>query len=612
MGQLWKKENQQFTELLFLYYNVRDLPCHDFFDCITAKTAVSTEAGYERIEMRRKGQRKIVKFAALLLATALLGAAPAQASGVQVNPTIRVGIFFGGSALPGANLLNHVGSGYRFGYFDSGLNFIQLGFTGETAISMVKTQNVWYHEGQYTDAAGSGPAVGCYHLLLPGSYPDFQSAQAAAALYPGGFPAWIDGVYQVRVGAYLDGGSAQAAQTALGLGSAQVVGTSGSGVSVVQTSTGKILFQFDSTGGLFFAVKPGLDELTKTQTIFRNNTYYGSFQYQRSGGNMTVVNVLPMEDYIQGVVLSEMMASWPVEALKAQAVCARTYGYRKLLEGKHRASGFDICNGVDCQAYRGIAGMTDGSRQAVEETYGEYIWYGASLAEPVYFNSDGGATESAVNVWSENVPYLQGKIDPYEAAAASQIERYNWTVTFTRQELTDLLNAKGHANSGIVDVRVSQTSPTGNVTAITFIDSSGKTITRTKESCRTLLGLRSQRYTISGGSGTGEGGAFYVDAGETLPTLSSAYAIDGSGGIGQAAPGGQAYAITGGGEVSLVAGAAGNAANTSASNVFTFTGSGWGHSVGMSQWGAYAMAEAGYAYRDILQFYYTGIEVRQP
>ena len=218
MGQLRKKENQQFTELLLLYYNVRDLPCHDFFDCITAKTAVSTEAGYERMQMRRKGQRKIVKFAALFLAAALLGAAPAQASGVQVNPTIRVGIFFGGNALPGANLLNHVGSGYRFGYFDSGLNFIQLGFTGETAISMVKTQNVWYHEGQYTDAAGSGPAVGCYHLLLPGSYPDFQSAQAAAALYSGGFPAWIDGVYQVRVGAYLDGGSAKAAQAALGLG----------------------------------------------------------------------------------------------------------------------------------------------------------------------------------------------------------------------------------------------------------------------------------------------------------------------------------------------------------------------------------------------------------
>ena len=71
--------------------------------------------------MRRKGQRKIVKFAALFLAAALLGAAPAQASGVQVNPTIRVGIFFGGNALPGANLLNHVGSGYRFGYFDSTL-----------------------------------------------------------------------------------------------------------------------------------------------------------------------------------------------------------------------------------------------------------------------------------------------------------------------------------------------------------------------------------------------------------------------------------------------------------------------------------------------------------
>ena len=73
-----------------------------------------------------------------------MGAAPAQAASVQVNPTIRVGLFYGGSALPGANLLNEVGSGYRFGYFDGSLRFVPLGSTAKTAISMVKDQTVYY------------------------------------------------------------------------------------------------------------------------------------------------------------------------------------------------------------------------------------------------------------------------------------------------------------------------------------------------------------------------------------------------------------------------------------------------------------------------------------
>lgn len=575
--------------------------------------------------MMQKKKRRIVQVASIfLLAALLMPALPARAVSVEVNPTIRVGLFFGSSVLPGANLLNDEGTGYRFGYFNGSMEFIQLGYSSQTAISMVKTQNVWYQSGQYTDSGGSGVAVGCYHLLLPGVYGDFSSAQAAASQYSGGFPAWIDGSYQVRVGAYLDSGSAQAAQYSLGLSGTQIVGTSGSGVSVVETGTSRILFQFDSTGGNFLAVKPGLDEFTKTKTVFRNKRYFGAFEYRRSGGNLTVVNVLPMEDYVQGVVPSEMVATWPVEALKAQAVCARTYGYWHMLRRKHGADGFDICNGVHCQAYGGIAEMTANSQRAVDETYGQYLWYNGSLTEPVYFNSDGGATESAVNVWTEDIGYLQGKLDPYEAAVADQIEKYNWTVTFTRQELTDRLNAAGYTNSGIVDFRVTQTSPTGNVIAITFTDSSGKTFTRTKEACRTLLGLRSQRYTVSGGSGGGNtgstggsGSVFYVDGGEVLSSLNGAYAIDGGGNVGEAAMGGQAYAITGSGAISPITGSSGAAgpsvpAGTGGGNTFVVSGSGWGHGVGMSQWGANAMASAGYTYLDILQFYYTGIEVRQP
>ena len=564
--------------------------------------------------MIRSVRKRIVQFAAAALALALMAGAPAggsaAASPVTADPVIRVGLFYGSSALDGANLLNDVGSGYRLGYYDSQRVFHALAQTTETAISVVKTQNVYYGTGVdwsgsgYYDSPVSGVMVGCWHIVLPGSYASYQEAQTAANAY-GGFAAWIDGAWQVRVGAYGDQASAQTAMAALGL-AGTVAGTSSYGVSVVKTGTGQILFQFDdSSGALCLGIQPGLDDSVKTETIFRGNTYYGGFQYQRvNGGDLTVSSVLTLDDYIQGVIVREMSSSWPLEALKAQAVCARTYAYRNYAAQRHSSQGFDLCNSTHCQAYSGMSNVTAESSRAVTETHGEYLWYGGELIDAVYFSSDGGATESSENVWGGALPYLVGKEDPYEVYAADQIPNYRWTVTFTARELTDLLNEKGYVNSGIVDFRVTRTTPTGNVAEITFTDASGKSWSKVRDDCRTFLGLRSLRYTVTGGSGAG---GYPVNSGGSLSSLTGAYALDGSGNT-VSLTGGTVYAIGGDGTV----GAVQPAASGSSSGVFTISGSGWGHSVGMSQWGAYAMAKQGYGYRDILNFYYTGIEVRTP
>ena len=564
--------------------------------------------------MKRTLKKRFVQFAAGLLSCALLMMVPVaktQAASVTVDPVIRVGLFYGSTALPGANLLNDVGSGYRLGYYDTNRSFQQLAQTSETAISVVKTQNVYYGiSGKWTgyfDTISSDIVVGCYHLALPDIYSTYDQAAAAAAQWPGGFVAWIDGSYQVRVGAYTDNASALTAQTMLGLTNATITGTSSAGVSVVKTGTNQILFQFDSTSGLCLGIKPGLDDSVKTETIFRGNTYYGGFQYQRvNGGNLTVSNVISLEDYVQGVIVEEMSSSWPLEALKAQAVCARTYAYRNYTAQKHSSQGFDLCNSTHCQAYEGMTNVTAESSRAVTETRGEYLWYSGSLIDAVYSSHDGGATESAVNVWGGNVPYLIGKVDPYEASVASKVPNYNWTVTYTAQELTDLLNSKGYINSGIVDFKVTKTSPTGNAIEITFTDSSGKSWSKIRDECRTFLGLRSIHYTVTSSGGTASG--YPVNGSGSLSTLTGAYAIDGSGNTATLIDG-NVYAITGNGSISSVQPSA-SSGGTSA--VFTITGSGWGHNVGMSQWGAYAMAQQGYSYRDILNFYYTGIEVRQP
>ena len=104
--------------------------------------------------------------------------------------------------------------------------------------------------------------------------------------------------------------------------------------------------------------------------------------------------------------------------------------------------------------------LTGGNtRQAVEETEGLVIRYNNALIDAVYSSSDGGATENAENVWYHAEPYLRGKTDPYEAAIASSIPNYNWTVTFTADELTTKLRASGRSCAQIVDFRVTETTP---------------------------------------------------------------------------------------------------------------------------------------------------------
>lgn len=542
----------------------------------------------------RKKIRQIAACALLLLALAPAGA---QATAVPDNPTVRIGLYYGSGALPSANLENSVGSGYRLGYFDGSRKFCQLGSTDETQITMLKSTTMYLSGGAYSETASSSAvAVGCYHIQLPGSYTGYAAARGAADARTDAFPAWVGGTYYVRVGAYVSKEAAQAAQTALGLTGGTMVCDSDSAVTVVCTKTGTVLFQFDGGGACALAVEPGLDDTAKTTTWFKGYRYYGAFQYQRQGGgNLTVVNFVPLEDYLKGVLPYEMGASWPVEALKAQAVCARTYTVMNL--GKHTAYGFDLCNTTDCQVYRGVNAANSTTDAAVEGTKGIYAWYHGELAQTFYFSCDGGGTENCGNVWNEDLPYLKGVLDPYESSVASKISQYDWTVTYTAADLKSILQKNGCSCADIVNFYVSQRTDTGNVYSITFEDSNGKTFTFSKERARTLLGLRSARYEIGG-----ENSGYYVDGTDTkLDAVSGRYAVDGSGST--AVIGQSPYVATGTGKIQALA-------PSSSGNTYTLSGSGWGHLIGMSQWGAYAMASQGKTYNQILAFYFTGVTIQ--
>ena len=223
-----------------------------------------------------------------------------------------------------ANLENNTGygAGYRLGYFDRDLDFVELGRTGskETRITVVKAQNTWVNGSSYANSDNGGAVIGSYHLQVE-TCASYEEAARAAEDYRDGFPAWIDGEYQVRSGAYATREEAEDAQSRLGEGT--IVGTSSYGVNVTRTGTDEILFQFDGGDGLALGVLPDVTGEDEVRTWFKGNRYYGGFRYERiGGGDLTVVNIVDLETYLKGVIPYEMSNSWPLEALKAQAVCS--------------------------------------------------------------------------------------------------------------------------------------------------------------------------------------------------------------------------------------------------------------------------------------------------
>ena len=591
--------------------------------------------------------KRFMQLAAVLLALSL-AVPPAGAAAVNSNGDIMIRVGLASSnthvavgELEAAHLENNnsqgYGFGYRFGYYDGSLNFVELARTGSDTIqvAVLKTQNLYYGstggKQTYSSSITSNILVGCYHIQIPGSFASFEDAANQAARYNGGFVAWINNAYQVRVGAYGTEEEARAALAGLPEG-AGVVGTSSYGMSVVKTGTNQILFQYDCGESGKLAVQPDVTGVGETRTWFADYKYRGGFQYfRRGGGNLTVINVVTLEDYVNGVICYEMGRNWPIEALKAQAVCARTYVLKNL--NKHGSYGFDICTSTGCQVYHGMGslrtdyGPTAVSMQAVAETAGMVAVYNGKLAETPYSSSFGGASEDAKNVWGTNTatehPYLRGVTDPYEADANSQNSRSSWIVRYTAAELTQRLQSQGLGVGTSVDHLVLTYSPQGNVIQAVVHWKNGQSNTISASNIRSRFGVYAIRFTVNG-AGTGEGqppapsgGDAVINGAEASGGLTGKYVISGSGSVSQV--GERPYVISGAGTVSALESGEGTGGGSSlqpgagtvtvSGNSYVFNGSGYGHQLGLSQWGAYAMANRGFRYDEIVTFYFPGTQI---
>lgn len=354
-------------------------------------------------------------------------------------------------------------------------------------------------------------------------------------------------------------------------------------------------------------------------------TTVGSRQYRGSvsvvngqSKGLTAVNTVDMEDYLYGVVPAEMVPSWPMEALKAQAVAARSmaiYQYNRQIK-----KGYNLVDTVTSQVYKGVSIENARTSQAVDETSGEIVTYNGKIAETLYFSTSGGYTESAKDVWGNDVPYLVAVADPYE----TKPEAAPWTRTITLKEIQKCADNKGAKIGTVEGVEIASRTSSGRVGELNILGTSG-TYSLTGENVRTFFSgsnegsLRSRMFNFSLDEYTDNKVETTVKevvlmSGDDMinTNLKDAFMMSANDikALGKNSVVQSANEIT---ELTTEMKPGIKPEVSGKQDVvygdITLYGQGFGHGVGMSQSGARGMAEEGYTYDEILEYYYTGVAI---
>lgn len=432
-----------------------------------------------------------------------------------------------------------------------------------------------------------------YHAKLGGNFETYEDLKSKLEEYKAGgidaYPVFAD-TWQIWSGVYSDENTMKAELG--GVVEFSVVSPSSTRIAVL-SSDGKVKLMYDSTIGTF-RIYP---RKGKSPSLFRINgdskkVYRGGVEVLRqTGSDMTVINVLPLEEYLYGVVPGEIGASSPVEALKAQAVAARTYTINNLSKYKHL--NFNLCTTTYSQVYKGYSVEHPATNKAIEDTKGEIVTYNGKPAAVFYFSSSGGKTEDVKNVWgSDGYPYLVSVDDPYESGTSWH---YNWQVSYTAKKIGEIMADRGFNLGNIVGVYITKRSEAGRATEVVVKGTKGERV-YTNSNTRGFLSLDSQWYDITTDSDvsvlTGSGSSVNTQLnGKKVLTASGINTINTTGSLSIEASSGVKKKVP------------------TVPTTYIFTGKGWGHGVGMSQEGAKGMANAGYTYKEILTHYFTGTKV---
>jgi stage II sporulation protein D len=206
-----------------------------------------------------------------------------------------------------------------------------------------------------------------------------------------------------------------------------------------------------------------------TVMLAGKGTYRGSLEVRASGSGLQAINVVEIEDYVKGVISKESPASWPIEALKAQAVAARSYA---LSTG--RGGTFNHYDDTRSQVYAGVGAETAKTNQAVDATRLQVVLYAGKIAQTFFFSTSGGHTEnnelSSLGFGQPPVPYLRGVDDPYEAAAGSPYT--HWKRKFSPRRMNSELRSIG-LRGKLRNVAVTQRGTSPRIVRADLIGSGG-------------------------------------------------------------------------------------------------------------------------------------------
>jgi len=266
--------------------------------------------------------------------------------------------------------------------------------------------------------------------------------------------------------------------------------------------------------------------------------YRGRALLSVQDGEILAVNYVDLDEYLYSVVGSEMPSNWPLEALKAQAVAARSFAlHKRNTQGNAR---YDLGDTTTWQVYKGIGAETTSTQAAVSQTAGQVLTYNGSIIEAVFHSSSGGHTENVEDVWSQPLPYLRGVADFDQYAPVFQ-----WQETFSASQMRQRITGVGN----IISMTPVSVTPQGRVREMKIIGDAGQRVLSGNE-LRRALDLRSSLFRVAPAGGSSGGNK------SSVPTT------------------------------------------------FVVQGRGFGHGLGLSQWGAYGLASQGYNYQQILGHYY--------
>ncbi|PIE54906.1 MAG: stage II sporulation protein SpoIID [Dethiosulfovibrio peptidovorans] len=372
---------------------------------------------------------------------------------------------------------------------------------------------------------------------------------------------------------------------------------------------------------------PPVSVSSSSMLIFNKRRYLGRFDLLLRARRITVVNVLGVESYLRGVLKMEANPSWPIEALKVQAIISRTYALRQI--GRHSKKGYDVCDTHHCQAYRGGSAHDPVTDRAIAQTRGMVLTYRGRLAKTFFHSDCGGVTAAVKDVWGGDVPYLRSVADPIPSGSPYM----TWTASLKGSTIGRALERAGF--------------PVGVVSAMTVLDrdASGRVRTLLVTGSKGQRKISGHRFRMAVGSRLVKSTAFQIRGSRDfypiqMPVSSPRPVLSPT--VDVVAPltateeqllflltkqgaftskeliemlvdpsRKRHYLQREGGSTSGTGSFSVNKPisvpiGKSSHGAFVLKGRGWGHGVGLSQWGARALALSGWPARKILYHYYPG------